>query len=238
MYSIFICDDEPVFLNRIGKVVEDFFKDKADCTISLQNNAAELPDNLPKSDLYLLDIYMPEISGFDLASRIRSSYPDSTIIFISSLKEPVFESFRYAPLRYIRKEYMETELCDALSAFLKTRQTDLLSLYLQTKPVPTEILVSSIRYIESNGHYLVFYCTDGEHCVRGKLGEYADKLYSHHFACPHKSYLVNLQIVSVVSKKEIFLDTGLSISISRTCRDSFLTAFMTYQRSFHHDIST
>ena len=73
MYSIFICDDEPVFLNRIGKVVEDFFMDKADCTIFLQNNAAELPDNLPKSELYLLDIYMPEISGFDLASRIRSS---------------------------------------------------------------------------------------------------------------------------------------------------------------------
>ena len=36
MYSIFICDDEPVFLNRIGKVVEDFFMDKADCTIFLQ----------------------------------------------------------------------------------------------------------------------------------------------------------------------------------------------------------
>ena len=104
------------------KLWRSFFSGKSDIHILTFSDSVKFADNIPHADLYLLDVKMPEVSGMDLAQKIRSMDLKCSIIFISSLYEPVFDSFRYTPLRYIRKEYLEEELPSALSSFLEMKQ--------------------------------------------------------------------------------------------------------------------
>lgn len=89
MYKICICDDEAIFLDKIHRITQNFFDAKVDADILTFSNSSIFADNIPYAELYLLDVKMPEVSGMELARKIRSMDSKCSIIFISSLYEPV-----------------------------------------------------------------------------------------------------------------------------------------------------
>lgn len=120
MIKIVICDDERIFLDKLTDLTNTFFE-KRKTAISIQcfDNSSDFISNLKNhTNLFLLDIMMPGNSGLELASLIRDMQPDAHIIFISSMEEAVYTTFKYSPLRFIRKEYISEELPEALNAFL------------------------------------------------------------------------------------------------------------------------
>ena len=178
---------------------------------------------------------MPEISGMEIAQKIRDLDQKCSIIFISSLYEPVFDSFRYTPLRYIRKEYLEEELPAALSAFGEIQQRSCRTIPVMQNGLEISISLSSLRYCESDAHYVIFHCIQKEYRIRGKLSDYYAELLPHGFARPNKSFIVNLFYISVLTNQNILLDNGTLISVSRAFKETFKTSFLQYQRNFHND---
>ena len=124
MYRIVICDDEIFFCNHIEKLLRKYTESLADdMDIQIYTSSDAFLEDIGKSaDLYFLDIKMPGNSGLELANVIRSISPDSVIIFVSSLQDAVYESIQYSPFRFIRKEYLETELKEAMDAFFAIRK--------------------------------------------------------------------------------------------------------------------
>lgn len=238
-YRISICDDDPVFLAKIQTMVEDFFKGRPDQILihAFSDPSLFLAFREP-SHLYLLDIRMPEIMGTELAGLLRRSpeHSDSSIIFISSMHDAVYDAFRYSPLRFIRKELLNEELGEALCAFLYHMQamnkgTELL---LHEGNQISRIHTDNILYIETCRHYLDFHCLDRKLHVRGQISEYEEVLRSCSFARAHQGYLVNLCHVSFISKKSVTLKNGSEISFSRSYRDTFIEAYMNLERSQKH----
>lgn len=105
-YKIVICDDDETFIDLLSeKIEQDFVQRKIVCLIEKYSDSRKLLDNIgAETQLYFLDIDMPEINGMEIADKILAKNPHSEIIFISNHEEMVFESFRYTPLRFIRKE--------------------------------------------------------------------------------------------------------------------------------------
>lgn len=66
----------------------------------------------------------------------------------------VFESFRYMPLRFIRKEKMNQELKEALHAFLTKKEIESRVLEFSTREGMRWIAVDDIMFLESRRHYL------------------------------------------------------------------------------------
>ena len=139
MIRIVICDDEELFTNRIEKYTRDFF-DRHNIKVAIKcfNDSTSLISDIQnQTNLFLLDVMMPGNSGLELASVIRDVQPDAYIIFISNMEDAVFTSFKYAPLRFIRKEFIDEELSEALNAFssefhsstYRCRNCDLLIIY-------------------------------------------------------------------------------------------------------------
>ena len=235
MYKICICDDESIFLDKINEFVKVFFSGKSDIHVLTFSDSAKFADNIPQAELYLLDVKMPEISGMELAQKIRDLDQKCSIIFISSLYEPVFDSFRYTPLRYIRREYLEEELPAALSAFGEIQQRSCRTIPVMQNGLEISISLSSLRYCESDAHYVVFHCLQKEYRIRGKLSDYSAELLPYGFARPNKSFIVNLFYISVLTNQNILLDNGTLISVSRAYKETFKTSFLRYQRNFHND---
>ncbi len=233
MYRISICDDEPFFLKRLKEMTIAFFSDKEEVQLQTFHDPAFLLKHLPASDLFLLDVKMPEVSGMELAQKIRLAYPNASIIFISSLYEPVFESFQYSPLRYVRKENLDTELPAALSAFVNIQRSASETFEIPFNGYSIVLPIRTIRYLESTGHYIDIHTVTKDYRIRGKLSDYLPVLLQYDMAQPGKSYLVNLAFVSVFTKSHVILDNGLDLTLTRGYKSTFHSAFMKYQRSFH-----
>lgn len=82
--------------------------------------------NLEKFDLFLLDIMMPEMSGFDLAKIIKSTTinADAQIMFISALSDPENKilGFNLGSCAYIEKPFNVNVVRSQIYNSLKTKR--------------------------------------------------------------------------------------------------------------------
>lgn len=105
--KIYLVEDE----REIMEILIDFLEDKGMIIHSFASGEElmeKLPD-LPKPDVVLLDLYLPGITGKELATKLREVYPDIPIIFLSgdifSLSEMPDETTLLKPFRL--EEVME-----------------------------------------------------------------------------------------------------------------------------------
>jgi DNA-binding LytR/AlgR family response regulator len=235
-----ICDDDPLFMDMIKAKTYDYFM-TAGQELDLSCYSSGTPLLLAEKEyhLYLLDIVLPDFSGLELADLIRTRNPRCTIIFISNMHNAVYDSIRYAPLRFIRKENLDTELPEALEAFFQRYKKSTDNLIVSFKEKDSEILlpVSKILYINSVGHYLEVHSVDGIHKSRGKISEYERILSDSWFCRASHGQLLNLRFISYLSGDFVILSNGLQVSLTRTYRSSFISSYMKYQRTVIHAIS-
>lgn len=59
-----------------------------------------------QSDLYFLDIEMPEMNGFELAKFMRKEAPSSMLVFLTSHLEYAVEGYEVQAFGYIPKNLL------------------------------------------------------------------------------------------------------------------------------------
>ncbi len=236
MYRIVVCDDEEIFCRQIHEFVLKYTKELGEDTeIESYTGSGEFLKNIDqRADLYFLDIKMPGNTGMELAETIHGIYPDASVVFVSSLHDAVYESIRYAPFRFIRKEYLDTEIREAVMAFFTARQKRDAVIRLHTSGEDIFLPMITIDYVETAGHYLKFHTCRQVCTVRGKLSDYAAFLSGHSIIQVNQSFLVSLRYVSSYRNHKITLGNGCEITISRSCRNLFREAYLNYQRSHYH----
>ncbi|MCB0658992.1 MAG: response regulator transcription factor [Saprospiraceae bacterium] len=84
-------------------------------------SALETIRNGAAYDLYILDVMLPEIDGFDLATTIRRKDIETPILFLSakSMKEDRIQGLRIGADDYITKPYSMEELLLKIEVFLR-----------------------------------------------------------------------------------------------------------------------
>jgi len=118
---VFIADDHPL-------VVEGFRQLLANDTVIVgtAHSGAELLEKAPSSapDIVLLDVSMPDMSGFDLTHLLRQKLPRVKIILVTMLSEPFYvsEGFRKGANGYVLKQSASVELMAAISTVMSNRR--------------------------------------------------------------------------------------------------------------------
>ena len=98
--NIAVCDDEDESLHMIQKElyhaadklnieIETYFYNKGKKVLDFIYNEKE------DFDILFLDIDMPDISGLEVAKKLRQKNSDIILIFISAHEQYVFESIEY-----------------------------------------------------------------------------------------------------------------------------------------------
>ena len=170
----------------------------------------------------------------ELASLIRDMQPDAHIIFISSMEEAVYTTFKYSPLRFIRKEYISEELPEALNAFLSDYSICESTIEVNDGENVLALPIKFINYAESDKHYINLYTDTKAYTVRGKLSDYHDMFRYENIIHVNQSYMVNLKYIKKYDAASIILKNDLEINIGRKYKETFKDVFFKYKRKYYH----
>ena len=98
--NIAICDDEKAIREQINELIE---KEKVGICLDLYETGDALLATDKKFDIVFLDIQMDGTDGIETAKRLRQRDEDTILIFITGIREYVFEAFDVAAFHYLLK---------------------------------------------------------------------------------------------------------------------------------------
>ncbi len=111
-------DDE-----TLGYLLTEYLKMK-DFDIQWQKDGTSVLDILNREyfELVILDVMMPKIDGFTLATQIKERFPEIPFIFLTarSLKVDVLKGFGIGAIDYLKKPIDEEELVVRINTLLHT----------------------------------------------------------------------------------------------------------------------
>jgi two-component system LytT family response regulator len=158
-----------------------------------------------KPDLLLLDIGLPDGTGFDI---LDNKPTQAKVIFMTAHNDYASRAFRYSAIDYLLKPINENELREALQKVIKAHpllreQIDIAQDSFRKKKEPDYIVLQSqqfdevaevkeICYIQGENGCTIVFLNGGKKVVTTKILKYYEELLpSAFFLRTHQSYLVN-----------------------------------------------
>ena len=199
---------------KLLKIIEG---QKENCEIHVSTDVTKFLKEIHtiSFDGIFLDIDMPQMTGIQAAQRVREALPDVGLVFVSSCESMVFEAIKTTPLRFIRKARLEEELEEAVTALLN-RYHSLKNYYdFCVNGNTVRLKLSEIYYFESAKHYVKIKTLQEDYMVRAKMADLEQIFNEKGFVRVQSGYIVNLRHVDRVRYKDVLMNNGECISISR-----------------------
>ncbi len=222
VFKIMICDDNSSFLMLLKRKVVDCiaYGNYADYQydIVVTSNSQEALSICVKNQIHIaiLDIDMPIVNGFDIASLLHTESPETKIIFVSGFENMVYTSFRFNPFRFIRKSQLDIELKEALDSAIDDFLQDKKYISVGSYNSGGIVLLCDILYMESRKNYVEIHTSKGnKYTYRSTLSNMEEQLKKTKFARIHTGYLVNLRKVKYIHKDEFELENGEKLKASK-----------------------
>lgn len=182
------------------------------------------------TDLFLLDIQMGEISGIDVAKKLRASGYERDIIFITSFREYIFDGYNVHAFNYLIKPLTQDTLFKCLSEIYKKKEGT--NYILHSRDNIIKIPYSNIIAFSANRHSIDITCSDNIYSQYANLNSISEKLPKQ-FIQVHRSHIVNIEHVLKLSKGKIYLSNGMTINIGPKYVDTFTSLFLQYATRFN-----
>lgn len=177
-------------------------------------------------DVLFLDIEMGDMSGVELAKRLRQMGAGLQIVFLTGYMEYIAEGYDVEALHYLIKPVAQEKLgavLDRAVERLKTRENVLL---LSLPDGVVRLPLYEIRYLEVMKNYVTLHAVE-EYSVKRSLSELTKEL-DESFYRIHRSYIVNLRFVKRITRTEVTLKDGAALPLSRKLYDGLNQAPIKY----------
>ena len=218
MIKFAICDDEPRMAQELAGRLAGYMKEKsmADYDLSHFPNGRALLEEAGGFDVVFLDIQMEQPDGMEAARLLRQRGGHSLLVFVTVLKELVFDAFQVEAFDYLLKPLDSARFHRTMDRVLDAleRRTGA-AIVVQRGGGCEVVLLSDIVYCEVLGRKVYLHKNDGT------ISDYYDKLEDlerrvdgRFFKC-HRSYLVNLDYVRGCRDGQVLLPQGERIPTSR-----------------------
>lgn len=240
-YKVIIIDDEGRTRSMLNKMVSqtNFSLEVVGEADGVESGLLAIQKHEP--DIVLLDIQMPDGSGFDLLDRLKNR--NFEIIFITAHQEFAIRAIKFSALDYILKpveiEELESALENAIDAIqtksdLSVRYDTLVNnlkhnnkrIVIRTKSSMYVFDVKDIVHCQSDRNYTYFHLSDGRKVFTSRtLKDYEDTLCLPDFIRCHRSHIININYLERYDRGDggtIVMKDGTEIPLSRLSRERFL----------------
>lgn len=227
---IAICDDDIHELASITSIINELQQAHS---LAITYEVFNSPQSLLKKvqehafDLLLLDVIMPQMTGIELATTIRTFDTKIPIVFLTTSPEFALASYRVHAKDYLLKPIDCTLLYDVI---MQEYQSEEAFLAVKTADEIMQLPFNQIVHLELVARKLNIYLLDNTVLQTfGTLSEYEDLLLHHpQFFRPHRSYIVNLQHIAKLDKDGIHTITNIVIPIPKPNFAKTKTAYMNF----------
>lgn len=234
MLHIAICDDEKYMSDKIKMMVSDFFCEKnMEVVISQFSNGKEILKYDRTIDILFLDIQMKDMNGMETARKLRNRKFKGVLIFITILKEMVFQSFEVQAFDYLVKPIEAgcfEKTMERLLVSMKNASES--SLLVQRGYESSIILFEEIVFCEVIDRKVYLHLTSSEIIdFYDRIETLETKLDSRFFRC-HRSFLINLQYLKSYKNGIAYMENGMEVPVSRLRNKEFSNVILQYMKEW------
>jgi len=230
---IAICDDEKHMSAHIRSCVSDFFRKKnRETSLRMFSSGEELLSYNGQIDILFLDIQMKGMDGMETARKLRADQFRGFLVFITVLKEMVFQSFEVQAYDYLvkpvdKKQFEKT--MERLYASMQNARED--SLLVQKGYEGRIIPKDEIVFCEVIDRKIYLNLASGDVVdYYERIENLEAKLDKHFYRC-HRSYLINLKHLKGYKNGTACMDNGKKIPVSRLRSKEFSGVVLQYMKN-------
>lgn len=226
--DIAVVDDEKIIRGHIREMIED---QKPDCNVACFASGEEILAAAKPFDIIFLDIQMDGMNGIKAAKEIRKKNADTVLIFITGMKEYVFEALDIYAFHYLLKPVTEEKFTEVFeqafreAGLRKMRRKKQLFIHTRNKGITID--ADNILYIESASRKVEIHTAQEVIVAYGALGELETQLGETFYRC-HRGYLVNMAHIKEYKSDCITLTGGNTVYLSKKKYGEFVKAYMWY----------
>lgn len=202
--KVAICDDNPKITEELNKMLFDYNPYLFDTytyynPLKLLNHFQE--ENF---DFFILDIEMDEMSGIDLAKKIREQGVFSPIVFLTSYKEYMEDVFQVQTFDYLLKPLTKerlTQVLDKLKRHLVTSEKYFIfSLNKVTHKIPTKNIV----FFEKDKRQVIIHTSEETYKPYMTTDDVQEQL-GNEFVQIHASFIINCSFIKELGRNFILI---------------------------------
>ena len=233
--KIAVCDDDKKVREQMSSMIKRQAPDFDICQYASGENMISAGID---HDIYFLDIEMGDISGIELAKRIRkmqgNSGKRSIIIFATAFREYMEDAFDVNAFHYLVKPIKEKKFDEVFQRAVKEVVTgdERREKYIIVKDGESKrkLLLREIQYIESSDRKVVFHMDNGLTETYARMYDLENELGDLFFRT-HRCYIVNLEKVTAYSANSIQMLNGDSVMLAEKKYTDFVKTYLRYAKN-------
>ena len=184
-------------------------------------------------DLLFLDIQMKETDGMTVARKLRKRGFRGFLIFVTVLKEMVFQSFEVQAFDYLVKPIEQRQFDKTMERLLESMQNAGEANLLVRRGYESHIIaLDDIVYCEIIDRKVYL------HLISSKIIDYYERIENlesrldgRFFRC-HRSFLINLQYLKSYQDQTAYMEDGTRIPVSRLRSKEFSGVILRYMQEW------
>lgn len=233
--KIVVCDDELVFLEKLKQVLQRI-GNELDIPISIVkfydgNALLQYYEKNKDVDLFILDILMKPLSGYNIAKYIRKFDSKCKIIFLSSISNYAIEGYNLRLERYLLKPVSKEILTPIIKEIYSTVSQSQKFLMVKNVEGCFKLYFEDIYFIETEDKHVLIHTQNKNLKCYQCLKTLESMLDSNFFRC-HSSFIVNLLYIESYRKLEIVLKSGDVLPISKHRKSSFTNKLLDFYAEY------
>lgn len=233
--NIAVCDDENIIREQIKNLIE---KQALNHILKIYSSGRELLEEKLHFDIIFLDIQMEGLNGIDTAKKLRERGEETILIFITGLKEYVFDAFDVSAFHYLLKPVEEEKFYRVFQrAFeeLKKREQKKQGegqeqFFIKTRTRCFTINKNDILFIENRARKVEIHTRKEIIEIYAVMNELEQQLGQNFYRC-HRGYLVNMTYIMEYNADSIQLKTGETVYLAKGKYNEFVKVYMRYLKS-------
>lgn len=230
MKEIAICDDQKEIIEFIKTTCQKFYLQKSDVSITCFESGEALINSKKHFDAIFMDVELKNLNGIEAGLEIRKTDHDVLIIMISAHEKYKMDAYPLHAFNFIDKPFTEKDIYDVLSdvEIYCEKQKEHIFVSFKMKEGYMKLDISDILYLESINRKIKLVTKDNTYEFYGTIGEQAERMKEYGFGVPHTSFIINFIYVKTMKSKEIILDTGHSIPLTKYKAKDFRETYTTF----------
>ena len=224
MLDIAVVDDEKGIRDHLCELIR---KQKQPGRVESYATGEELLASGKRFDIVFLDIRLEGINGIETARKLREKQDDMVLIFITGLREYVFDALDLYAFQYLLKPIDEEKFAEVLERAVReaAKKKERRVLFIKSRNLTLD--QSEILYIESRAKKVEIHTKGAAQAIEiyAAMDELEGQLGENFYRC-HRAYIVNMDCITEYDGESITLTNGDRVYLTKKKYGEFVKAYM------------